>query len=89
MRELEDIRKDITSVDKQMTELFEKRMHLASEVAEYKKAHGLPIFDATREAKVLECVSSNVKDGSLGQYAVKFFQNLMEVSKELQKTLYK
>lgn len=45
MRELTEIRKDIDAVDRQITELFEKRLEYTKEVAEYKIAAGKPVLD--------------------------------------------
>ncbi|MDD5830890.1 MAG: chorismate mutase, partial [Lachnospira sp.] len=36
MRDLQEIRKEIDSIDSQIVELYESRMKLTSEVAEYK-----------------------------------------------------
>ena len=41
--------------------LFERRMAAALAVAEYKKAHGLPIFDAAREAVVLDKAAARIQ----------------------------
>ena len=49
MDALEQARREIDTVDAQLAALFERRMKAVLSVAEYKKAHGLPIFDAARE----------------------------------------
>ena len=54
MDTLEQARAEINAVDAQLAALFERRMAAVLQVAEYKRAHGLPIFDAAREAAVLE-----------------------------------
>ena len=54
MDALEQARAEIDEVDAQLAALFERRMAAVLQVAEYKRAHGLPIFDAAREAAVLE-----------------------------------
>ena len=54
MDALEQARAEIDAVDTQLAALFERRMAAVLQVAEYKRAHGLPIFDAAREAAVLE-----------------------------------
>lgn len=87
MKKLEDIRQEITSVDKQMSELFEKRMQLSSEVLEYKKECGLPIFDPERESKILAASVNNLSDESLKEYSLLFFKSLMDTSKSYQQRL--
>ena len=47
MADLLECRKQIDEIDKKMVELFEQRMQLAIEIADYKKSVGKPIFDAT------------------------------------------
>lgn len=54
MDALEQARAEIDTVDAQLAALFERRMAAVLQVAEYKRAHGLPIYDAAREAAVLE-----------------------------------
>ena len=54
MDTLEQARAEIDGVDAQLAALFERRMAAVLSVAQYKQAHGLPIFDAAREAVVLE-----------------------------------
>ena len=87
MRELKDIRKTINEIDEKMRALFEERMHAAREVAEYKKAHGLPIFDPAREAELIEKNVEGVKDETLRPYYVSFLQSNMDNSKSYQDML--
>ena len=87
MTELEKARQIINKVDKQMAELFVERMNAAKAVAEYKKEHGLQIFDAAREAEVIKKNSELVEDETLKSYYVEFLQNNMEVSKSYQHRL--
>ena len=84
MTELEKARQIINDVDKQMAELFVKRMQAAKSVAEYKREHGLQVFDAAREAEVIRRNSQMVEDETLKSYYVEFLQNNMDVSKTYQ-----
>ena len=54
---LEEARKIINEVDKQMAELFVKRMRASELVYEHKKQMGLPILDEAREAFVIDYLS--------------------------------
>ena len=62
MSELENARKIINEVDKQMAELFEKRMYASELVAKYKREHGLSILDEAREKEVVAKNSSLVEN---------------------------
>ena len=62
MDALEQARREIDTVDAQLAALFERRMKAVLSVAEYKKAHGLPIFDAAREKMVLDKAEARIGD---------------------------
>lgn len=48
MKELSDIRKELDAVDSELVALFEQRMNLCREVAEYKIAHHMQVLDSSR-----------------------------------------
>ena len=62
MDKLQDARKQINEIDKEMASLFERRMLAAKEIAEYKKERGLQIYDAAREKAVIEKNAAYIKD---------------------------
>lgn len=87
MTELEKARKAINEVDKEMAKLFTKRMEAVKAVAEYKKEHGMQVFDPVREAEVIERNSKMVESEELKAYFVNFLQSNMEISKSYQHRL--
>lgn len=82
---LKQAREIINDVDKQMAELFVKRMGAAKLVAEYKKEHGMPILDASREQQVIAKNSQYIEDDELRSFYVNFIQNTMDISKNYQR----
>lgn len=84
--ELSELRNEIDSIDKQIADLFAKRNRMASEVAAYKKEHGLPIFQGAREKEVLEKAASNVPE-DMRKGGEILFQTLMDISKCRQRLL--
>ena len=84
MRELKEIRKEITEIDNKMAELFCQRMELVKQVAEYKKVCGMPIYDPEREAHVLENGAQRVSDPDMRSYYVNYLQAVMDISKKYQ-----
>ena len=82
MDALEQARRQIDAVDAQLAALFEQRMAAVLEVARYKQAHGLPIFDAAREAVVLDKAAARIQDPALRPYYRDHVQNLMDVAKQ-------
>ena len=82
MDALEQARREIDTVDAQLAALFERRMKAVLSVAEYKKAHGLPIFDAAREKVVLDKAEARIGDPALRPYYRDHVQNMMDVAKQ-------
>lgn len=87
MTDLEKARLEINDIDKQMAQLFEKRMSAVRLVAEYKRLNGVRVTDSAREAEVIKRNSALVKDEALKPYFISFLQNNMEVSKAYQHRL--
>lgn len=87
MADLNKARQDINAIDKQMAELFSKRMDAVRVVAEYKKEHGVPVTDAAREAEVIKRGAELIEDEDYRSYYVSFLQNNMELSKAFQHRL--
>ena len=84
MDKLIEAREIINETDKQIAELFEKRMQAVKQVAEYKKERGLPIFDSSRENEVVKANSDYITDESIKEFYVPFIKNTMDVSKRYQ-----
>ena len=82
MDALEQARAEIDAVDAQLAALFERRMAAVLQVAEYKRAHGLPVYDASRETAVLEKAAARIQDPALRPYYKDHVQNLMAVAKQ-------
>lgn len=87
MSKLDDTRKKINEIDKQMASLFEERMKASEDVAKYKQEHGLSIYDPVREEEVIKKNSLFIKDDVLREYYVSFLKNNMDISKKYQSRL--
>lgn len=87
MDKLQEAREKINRIDEEMAKLFAERMRASGAVAEYKREHGLPILDVTREAEVLEKGLSRIDDEDLKEHYVTFLKHLMEISKRYQSEL--
>lgn len=87
MSSLDEARKIINDVDSKMAELFVMRMKAAETVAEYKREHGLKIYDAAREEEVIRRNSELVSDTVIREYYVNFLKNNMAVSRDYQDRL--
>lgn len=86
MNELERARREIGEIDKQMAELFCRRMESVAAIAKYKKSHGLPIVDPARESSLFASNSAYVDEALLPYYET-FMNAALAVSKRYQRRL--
>ncbi|MBQ8391784.1 MAG: chorismate mutase [Clostridia bacterium] len=80
---LEECRKEIDSIDKELVALFVKRMNVAKDVAEYKRATGKAVYDSERERRLLEKVEENAGE-EFGDYARRLYSSILELSRNYQ-----
>lgn len=85
MRNLDEIRKDIDKVDKEILRLLIERLGYSEEVANYKKLNDLPILNAKREKEILDNIEKN--GGKYGLPVKQIFGTIMELSRALQHDL--
>ncbi|MGN0506511.1 MAG: prephenate dehydratase [Lachnospiraceae bacterium] len=87
MIDLAESRASIDRIDKEIVSLFEERMRIAEDVAEYKKNTGKKVFDPVREAEKLETLSA-LATTEFNERAVKeLFSQIMSISRKYQYSL--
>ena len=83
MTTLEESRTQIDRIDRELTRLIQERMQTAGDIAAYKKEHGLPVLDASRERSKLRQIAGMTdepyRDDILQLYGV-----ILELSKSFQ-----
>lgn len=84
MTELERNRLAINEIDRQLAQLFEKRMDASKAIALYKKEYGLQIFDPAREAEVVKRELELIQNPDYKAYYLEFIHNLMDTGKRYQ-----
>ncbi len=82
--DLLEIRSQIDEVDAGIVELYEKRMELCRQVAEYKIATGKKVFDKSRENEKLAKVKSLAHSAFASQGIAELFEQIMSMSRKLQ-----
>lgn len=87
MSKLDELRIEIDKIDRELVNLFEKRMEVVTEVGKWKKENGIEIFDEKREEKVLEKVAGYLSEETRKDNLQKWFKLLMDISKEEQKLI--
>ncbi len=86
MKDIKELRQDIDGIDREILELFEKRMELSGDIAAYKSEKGLPVYDPVREKEKLLRISKELPEG-LRDSGVALFRMLFELSKSRQAEL--
>lgn len=87
---LDDARRRINEVDKEMVDLFEKRMQAVEDVIQYKQEHNMPVFDSSREQYVIEHNTQYIQHPKYKESYKAFMQEVMAISSKYQKSvLYK
>lgn len=84
MDELMKIRNEIDEIDRQIVDLFERRMEASRKVAAYKIETGKKIFDKDREKDKLESVKEMAHNPFNRVGVEELFQQIMAMSRKLQ-----
>ena len=87
MNELENLRERIDTIDKELIALFEERMNVVNDIAEYKIKNNLPILNQNREDIVISKVKAIVNNKDYTDSAIDFIKHIMEISKKFQQKL--
>lgn len=81
--DLSEVRVDIDVIDKQMRELFIKRMSLAKEVAEIKGRTNDDVYKPDRERQMIGELSGDVPEVIKEEY-IEYLTNLLKLSRRYQ-----
>jgi len=83
MDELNNLRREIDQIDRQLVELFCQRMDVTRRVGEYKAAAGMPVLDRDREREVLMSKGSLAGE-ELRPAVIALYQTIMALSRRQQ-----
>lgn len=82
--DLLELRKQLDKIDAQIVELYENRMDLCKQVAEYKISTGKKVFDKQREAEKLATVKNLTHNDFNAHGIQELFEQIMSMSRKLQ-----
>ena len=82
--DLLELRRQIEEIDGQIVELYEKRMEICRQVAEYKIGTGKKVFDRQREAEKLAKVKAMTHNEFNACGIQELFEQIMSMSRKLQ-----
>lgn len=83
MKELEELRKELTAIDQQILDLFRKRLAVVEKVADYKLKAGSPVYAPVWEGVNVAKARSGMP-GGLEEYGAALARTLMRLSRERQ-----
>lgn len=78
------LRDRIDEIDRQIVDLYQKRMEVCREVAEYKIETGKKVFDSVREAEKIEKVRSMADTEFHKKAVAELFEQIMSISRKMQ-----
>jgi len=84
MNDLLEIRDRIDVVDKQIADLYEQRMKLTEEVADFKIKNNMPVLDRTREKEKIERLQELATDDYNRRNIAELFEQIMSMSRKRQ-----
>lgn len=82
--DLLELRNELDGIDKQIVELYEKRMEVCEQVAAYKIETGKRVFDKERENQKLKAVSAMTHNEFNAYGITELFEQIMSMSRKLQ-----
>ena len=84
MKDLLELREEIDEIDRDIVELFEKRMAVSEQVAEYKINTGKKVFDRDRERAKMETLTAMAHNDFNRHGIEELFQQIMSMSRKKQ-----
>ena len=82
--DLLDLRNQLDVIDAEIVELYEKRMSICKQVAEYKISTGKKVFDKQREMEKLATVKAMTHNEFNAHGIQELFEQIMSMSRKLQ-----
>lgn len=84
MRDLQELRNEIDQIDREIVRLYENRMSISQEVAEYKINTGKKVFDKEREKSKLNTLQTLASNDFNRHGVQELFEQIMSMSRKLQ-----
>jgi chorismate mutase len=82
--ELDGYRRAIDALDEQILQLIAARVRVVLSVGEFKRKHGLAVYDPERERSMLERLSRNAPEPLDRETVRRIFERLIDESRRLE-----
>jgi chorismate mutase len=80
--DLEELRREIRTIDREIVELIAQRTYVADSIADVKRQQGMPTTDESQETQVMERAGENAEQFDVDANLVKaIFRLLIELNK--------
>jgi chorismate mutase/prephenate dehydratase len=84
VKDLLQSRKEIDVIDETIIQLFEKRMEICKDVADYKLKTGKPVLDRQRELDKIAALKEKASDNFYAHGVEELFEQIMAMSRKMQ-----
>lgn len=83
--DIDEIRREIDRLDRELLEIFNKRAALALEIGQIKKTRQIPVYDPEREKRIFKKMQED-NPGPLDNGAiVRLFERVIDESRSLER----
>jgi chorismate mutase len=82
--ELETLRRQIDDLDTQILGLVAQRVGVVLQIAEHKRARGLPVYDPDREARLIQRLCELRPPNLDAETVTRIFERLIDESRRLE-----
>ncbi len=85
-KEIEHLRNQIDEIDRKLLQLLNERAQLVLDLAEFKIAEGLKLFDPEREKQIFKAVAENNRGPLSSEAVTRLFERIIDESRSLERT---
>ena len=89
MSQLEQYRQEIDAIDRELVDLFLRRMEVTGKVGAWKQQNGVPVLDAEREKRVIAAKTALTDDPARRADLAELYETIMAISRRQQRHLVK
>jgi chorismate mutase len=82
--DLDQLRREIDSVDQQILKLVHERVRLVMKVGEYKRERGMPVYDPSRERALLDRLCKAAEPPVDADTIRRIFERLVDESRRIE-----
>lgn len=84
---IEDYRKKIDDIDKEIIKLYDKRLNISYDIGKYKIENNIPILNKEREEEIIKKNLNEISQSDKKEYIERFLIFIMDESKKYQSEL--